>query len=59
MRGRTAALDRFKQTGKRDDNPIIPEVDDLMDEYKEKIAERLGGKTVFLHRTGNIPGNVR
>lgn len=59
MRGRTAALDRFKPAGKRDDNPIVPEVDDLMDEYKRKIAERVGGKTVFLHRSGNIPGNVR
>jgi hypothetical protein len=50
IRAKQASLDRFKPVGTRDDNPIIPEVMDLMKEYKEGIQERLGGGTVFLQK---------
>ena len=52
MRGRQSALDRFKVTGKRDDNPLEPEVGDLMEDYRRKIAERLPGGEITLHFTG-------
>lgn len=53
MRGRQAALDRFKLgSGERTDNPIAPEVDDLMKVYRAKIAERIPGGVIRLHRTG-------
>lgn len=56
MRGRTAALDRFKTRatagGDRTDNPIAPEVGSLMDDYYRKVAERLGGSAIMLYRPG-------
>lgn len=53
MRGRQAALDRFKLgSGERTDNPIAPEVDDLMRVYRAKIAERTPGGAIRLYRTG-------
>jgi hypothetical protein len=55
MRGKQAALDRFKLgTGKRDDNPLLPEVDDLMAEYHRGIAERLPGGCIYLYRPGRM-----
>ena len=50
-RSRQAMLDRFKLgTGDRQDNPIEPEVVDYMEQFQEKLAERIGGKAVFLTR---------
>jgi hypothetical protein len=44
-------LDRFKLgTSDRTDNPITPEVNDFLVQYENKLQERVGGKTVFLHR---------
>jgi hypothetical protein len=50
IRAKQASLDRFKPVGTRDDNPIIPEVADLMREYEKGISERIGGGTVFLQK---------
>ena len=37
-------LDRFKpSSGARDDNPMLPEHNELMKEYRERVAERTGG----------------
>lgn len=52
VRGRQAALDRFKLKGTRDDNPIEPEVTNLMEEYYRKIAERQKGGVIYLYRPG-------
>lgn len=55
MRSRTAALDRFKLgSGKRDDNPLAPEVADLMLVYHQKIAERYPGGNIALYRSGRL-----
>jgi hypothetical protein len=52
MRSRQASLDRFKLgNGSRDDNPLTPEVDDLMKVYHEKIAERIPGGNIELYRS--------
>lgn len=50
VRSKSARLDRFKPVGKRDDNPLNPEVEAYMDEYDAKINQRVGGKVHFLHR---------
>ena len=51
MRAKQSSLDRFKVgTGKRDDNPVAPEVTSLMDDYREKIAERIAGGYIALER---------
>lgn len=55
QRGKTAQLDRYKsrmQAGNtRVDNPIAPEVDDLMQSYLAKMIERYGAPgAVLLHR---------
>jgi hypothetical protein len=48
-----AALDRFKLgSGDRQDNPMAPEVGDLMQEYHRKIAERFAGGVIQLYRPG-------
>lgn len=53
MRGKQSNLDRFKLgSGKRDDNPLEPEVSGLMDEYYRKIGLRQKVGAVYLHRTG-------
>lgn len=56
MRERTAALDRFKQRNTagntRQDNPLIPVVEEIMSQYHEKIAYRVGGRAVKLYRPG-------
>jgi hypothetical protein len=55
MRSRQASLDRFKVgTGSRDDNPLLPEVDEELKHYYEKIAERTRGGTVTLYRLGKL-----
>jgi hypothetical protein len=48
-RSRQANLDRFKRTGRRDDNPMNYEVSSLMDEYYAKIAERSKGGAIYLY----------
>lgn len=53
LRTQQAALDRFKLgSGDRDDNPLLPEYEILMSEYRNKIAERIGGGVVLLYRPG-------
>jgi hypothetical protein len=52
MRGKQAALDRFKPAGKRDDNPLEPETDDLWAMYYRRIAERISGGVINLYRLG-------
>lgn len=52
LRGRQAALDRFKVTGARDDNPLIPETGDLMGQYHAAIAQRVRGGVILLHLIG-------
>jgi hypothetical protein len=48
-----SSLDRFKLgTGARDDNPLRPEVGNLMDEYHAKIDERFPGGVIKLYRPG-------
>jgi hypothetical protein len=52
MRGGQANLDRFALgSGDRDDNPVTPEVESLMKEYRMKIAERYSGGVIVLHRS--------
>jgi hypothetical protein len=47
LRTQQAALDRFKLgSGDRQDNPLLPEVDFLMKDYRTKIAERYPGKSI-------------
>jgi len=53
LRSKQASLDRFKLgSGGRDDNPVAPEVEDLMAVYHGKIAERIPGGNIELYRTG-------
>jgi hypothetical protein len=55
MRGKQASLDRFKVGGgKRDDNPISDEVEDLMRDYRDAIATRYRGGAVSLYRVGRV-----
>lgn len=58
MRAKQSSLDRFKTKvssgNTREDNPLGPEVSSLMNEYYTKIAERLPGGVVRLHRPGRI-----
>lgn len=55
IRTQQAALDRFKLgSGDRDDNPLSPEVLDLMTEYHRKLAERMPGGAIRLWRPGRI-----
>lgn len=58
MRSRQASLDRFKLRATagsdRQDNPLGPEVDDLMATYHQKISARLGGGTIKLYRSGRL-----
>lgn len=49
-RSRQSNLDRFKRTGRRDDNPLDLEVRSLMDEYYAKISERSRGGVIYLYR---------
>ena len=55
LRSRQSAMDRYKdrsQSGStRQDNPLHPEVEDLMKEYYRKLYDRLGGGTIQLYRS--------
>jgi len=54
MRLAQSGLDRFKPgSGSRDDNPLMPEHDELMGEFRRRIAERSGG-IIHLNRTGRF-----
>ncbi len=47
LRTQQANLDRFKLgNGDRQDNPLLPEVNTLMVEYRTKLAERYPGKAI-------------
>jgi hypothetical protein len=51
MRSMQSAQDRYKLgSGSRDDNPLLPEVENLMESYDKKIAERYEGGTIMLQR---------
>ena len=51
MRSGQSNLDRFALgSGDRDDNPLTPEYDNLMEDYERKIYERYGGGVVVLYR---------
>lgn len=53
MRQKQSRLDRFEPgSGRRDDNPLTPEYEQLMAEYHRKIAERIRGGSVKLYRAG-------
>jgi hypothetical protein len=53
MRAKQSRLDRFEQgSGRRDDNPLLPETNLEMQEYYQKIASRLAGGAVMLYYTG-------
>lgn len=58
LRSRQSAMDRYKdrsQSGStRQDNPLHPEVEDLMAEYYKKLYDRVGGGTIKLHRSGRM-----
>lgn len=53
FRTQQATLDRFKPAGSRDDNPMYPEAEALMNEYRRKVAERITGGVVYLYRRGH------
>lgn len=54
LRMNQSSLDRFKQgSGNRDDNPLLPEHNELMKEYHYRIAQRLGGM-IQLNRRGRF-----
>jgi hypothetical protein len=56
MRSRQSALDRFKVgSSSRDDNPLNPEVEDVMADYWRGIAQRVPGGVIFLYRPGRSP----
>ncbi len=51
MRAMQSAQDRYKLgSGTRDDNPLLPEVEKLMEVYDKKIAERHEGGAIMLQR---------
>lgn len=58
VRTRQAALDRFKNRADsgsdRQDNPLLPEVEEVYEDYYRKISQRLGGGTIRLYRPGRI-----
>jgi hypothetical protein len=55
MRGKTSRLDRFEPgSGRRDDNPLLPEYNSLMQEYLSKISERVTGGSIRLYRPGRV-----
>ena len=46
-----SAQDRYKLgSGSRDDNPLLPEVENLMESYEKKMAERHQGGAIMLQR---------
>jgi hypothetical protein len=54
MRARQSSLDRFKISGKRDDNPVEEEVTAMMSDYHRKVAERTRSQAIMLHRMGRM-----
>lgn len=53
MRAKQSRLDRFEQgSGRRDDNPLLPEFNSESKEYYQKIANRVKGGAVNLYFTG-------
>lgn len=54
LRGNQARLDRFKETGRRDDNPIEEEVVYPMWDYRNKLSERFPGGNIKLYRPGRV-----
>ncbi len=48
LRARTARLDRYREDGRRDDNPLDLEYRNLMAEYHTKIMSRLTTSAVYL-----------
>lgn len=51
IRTQQAGLDRFKLgSGDRQDNPLEPEVRNLMEEYRRRIAERFPGGSIRLQK---------
>jgi hypothetical protein len=58
MRSKQSSLDRFKTKvsagNTREDNPLGPEVNMLMDEYYTKISERIPGGVIRLSRPGRM-----
>ena len=53
MRSKQARLDRFEPgSGRRDDNPLTPEMSNLMADYNAKIALRIKGRAIKLYRVG-------
>jgi hypothetical protein len=53
MRLGQSSLDRFNPAGARDDNPLLPEYNELMSEFHMRIAQRLGG-VIPLNRKGRF-----
>jgi hypothetical protein len=51
IRSKASRLDRFNDSP-RDDNPVAPEVRNVMREYRMKIAERYPGGAIMLARIG-------
>jgi len=45
-----AKLDRFKETGRRDDNPLVFMHDVLLQQYNEKLADRMHRGTVRVRK---------
>jgi hypothetical protein len=52
IRGQQSNLDRFKPAGDRSDNPLMPEFRNLMDDYRQKIADRTPGGVILLYKPG-------
>lgn len=53
IRTATSNLDRFSPgSGRRDDNPLEPETNNLMIEYYRKVAQRFPGGVIRLYRPG-------
>jgi hypothetical protein len=54
VRQQQSNLDRFRPgSGNRDDNPLLPEVDELFERYDRLIQDRKGG-FIVLYRPGRL-----
>jgi len=55
QRGKQSRLDSYKPgSGRRDDNPLSPEINVLMEDYHAKIASRIPGGVIKLYRPGRM-----
>lgn len=55
QRGKQSRLDSYKPgSGRRDDNPLTPEINTIMNDYHEKIASRVPGGIIRLYRPGRM-----